>query len=165
MPEDYKRRLFAVDFGFTYDPTAIVEIRYSDGQYWIEEIVYKPGLHNSDIFKILKALAGPRDQIIADSSEPKSIDELRKLGLRILPAQKGPDSINYGIDIMQSFTINVTTRSVNTIKELRNYSYQKTRDGDFIDKPVDNWNHSIDAIRYALMQARRQPNPGVYHIS
>ena len=159
------RRIFVVDFGFTQDPTAILEIRYSDGKYWIDELIYKPGLYNSDLYKFLHPLAGTRTEIIADSAEPKSIAELKRMGLNVIPSQKGPDSVKFGISSMQSSKLMVTGSSINTIKEFRNYSYIKTKDGEYIDKPVDNWNHSIDAIRYALMQARKRPNPGVYHIS
>lgn len=164
LPEPFKRRLFVLDFGFTQDPAAILEIRYSDGKYWIDELLYKHGMHNDEIFKFLSPLAKNKE-VIADSAEPKSISDLRRMRLNILPSQKGQDSVKFGISTMQSSKLMITGSSINTIKEFRNYSYQKTRDGDYIDKPVDNWNHGIDAIRYGLMQARKQPNPGVYHIS
>ena len=154
-----------IDFGFTQDPTAILELKYSDGKYWIEELVYKRGLHNSDIYNFLLPLAGTRTEIIADSAEPKSIAELKRMGLNAIPSQKGPDSVKFGISSMQSSKLMVTGSSINTIKEFRNYSYIKTKDGEYIDKPVDNWNHSIDAIRYGIIHLKQKPNFGHYSIS
>jgi len=165
LPEVFKRRIFVIDFGFTQDPTAILEIKYSDGKYWIEELVYKRGLYNSDIFNFLRPLAGIRTEIIADSAEPKSIAEIKRMGLNVIPCQKGPDSVKFGISTMQSSKLMVTASSINTIKEFRNYSYFKTRDGEYIDKPVDNWNHSIDAIRYGITHLKQRPNFGHYSIS
>ncbi|MCK5700130.1 MAG: hypothetical protein KAI29_03225 [Cyclobacteriaceae bacterium] len=80
------------------------------------------------------------------------------MGLKIVSAQKGPDSVKYGIQSIREKPFNVTTNSLNTIKELRNYSYQQTRDGKYIEKPVDKWNHSIDAMRYGITHLYQRPN-------
>lgn len=164
MPDTYKRGLFVLDFGFTQDPTAILEIRYSDGKYWINELLYKPGMHNDEIYKFLSPLASNKE-VIADAAEPKSISELRRMRLNIIPAQKGPDSVKFGISTMQSSQMMITETSDNTIKELRNYSYQKDKHGELIEKPIDAWNHSIDAIRYGITHLKQRPNYGRYSIS
>ncbi len=167
MPKEVKRRLYVVDFGFTNDPSAILELAYSDGEFWIDEIEYKPGLFNRDIFNTIKTRmnGNPRMEVVADSSEPKSIAEIRQMGMNIIPAVKGPDSVKFGIKTMQGFKMNVTKRSLNTIKELRNYSWIKNRDGEYVGQPVDNWNHSMDAVRYGVTHVRKKPNYGNYAVS
>lgn len=164
LPEEYKRRVFVIDYGFTHDPTAIGELRYADGQFWFDELEYKPGMFNSDIFNLLKPVAG-RDQCVADSAEPKSNADLRRMGLNVVDSIKGPDSVSFGIQTVRSFRLNVTKRSINTIKELRNYSFAKDRDGEWTGKPVDNWNHSLDAIRYGIVHIREKPRYGEYSVS
>lgn len=165
MPEDFKRRIYVVDYGFSQDPTAILEVRYSDGQFWANEIEYKTGLFNRDIFAIIRPEAQTHIEVVADSAEPKSNAELRGMGLNIIPAIKGPDSVRHGIRTMKGFMLNITKDSLNTIKEFRNYSYKKNRDGEFTGDPVDNWNHSVDAIRYGISHVRRNPNFGSYAVS
>ena len=185
-PDERKRSLYVVDFGFTNDPSAVLELAYSDGEFWVDEIEYKPGMFNSDIHDVIKLRAiedreiGPDDdppthedlkrikirtEVVADSAEPKSIAEIKAMGLNAIPAIKGPDSVKFGIKTMQGFTMNVTKDSLNTIKELRNYSWIKNRDGEYTGQPVDNWNHSIDAIRYGVTHVRRKPNFGKYAVS
>ena len=164
-PEDRKRTIYVVDYGFTHDPTAVLELAYSDGQFWANELVYEPGMFNSDIYALLEPLAGKRTEVVADSAEPKSNAELRKLGLNVIPAQKGPDSVKFGIETMKGFMLNVTKDSINTIKELRNYSWKKDKHGEFSHEPIDNWNHSIDALRYGITHIRRKPNYGKYSVS
>lgn len=163
LPNEFKRRLIGLDFGFSHDPTAIIDIRYSDGQFWLDELAYETGLFNQDIYNRLEPLG--RVEVIADSAEPKSIAELQRLGLIVRPCVKGPDSVLHGLRTMAQFKLNVTERSTNLIKELRNYSYQKTRDGTYLDRPADNWNHGIDAARYAITHARKSPSYGKYNIS
>ncbi len=142
-----------------------MELRYSDGQFWADEMEYRTGMFNSEIFDLLKPLTGRHTEVVADSAEPKSNAELKNMGLNIIDSVKGPDSVSFGIRTMQGFKINITRRSLNTIKEFRNYSYAKNRDGEFTGKPVDNWNHSIDAIRYGVTHIRRKPNFGTYAVS
>ena len=165
LPEEYKRRLFVVDYGFTHDPSALLELRYADGMFWIDELEYKPGMFNRDIFNRLSPLAFKHLEVVCDSAEPKSNAELRGLGLNIVDAVKGPDSVRFGVRTMKSFKLNVTKRSLNTIKELRNYSYKKNRDGEFTDQPQDGWDHSIDAVRYGISHVRQRPNFGSYSVS
>lgn len=165
LPKEYKRRLFVVDYGFTRDPTAILEIRYSDGEYWVDEIEYKAGLFNTEIAAILKGRGADRlVEVVADSAEPKSNAELVNLNLNIVPAVKGPDSVKFGIRTVQGCKLNVTTNSTNTIKELRNYSNRKDRHGELVDEPIDAWNHALDAIRYGITHVHKNPTYGSYVI-
>lgn len=161
LPEA-KERAIGIDFGFTNDPTAIVDVREYNGALWIDEVAYQTGLTNADIYRIVNTLElSPRVTVVADSSEPKSIKELQDRGVNIVGAIKGAGSINAGIDLMKQFTtINVTRRSVNLIKELRNYSFETDKTGKRLNVPVDVFNHAIDATRYAatfrrLSQARK----------
>jgi phage terminase large subunit len=159
---DARERTIGVDFGFTHDPTAIVDVREHNGELFIDEVAYQTGLTNADIHKLIVALdLSPRVTVVADSSEPKSIKELEDRGVNIKPAIKGSGSVNAGIDVIKQFArINVTRRSVNVIKELRNYSFETDKSGKRTNTPIDIFNHAIDATRYAatwrrLSQARR----------
>lgn len=182
--DERKRTLYVIDYGFTHDPTSVSELVYSDGQFWVDEIEYKPGMFNSDIHDIIKLhslrLETPpeepmthedlkkvktRTECVADSAEPKSNAELKLLGLNVIPSIKGPDSVKFGINTMKEFRINVTKGSLNIIKEFRNYSWKKDKHGECTETPVDNWNHAIDGIRYGITHVRRKPNFGHYAVS
>lgn len=139
-----------LDFGYTNDPTAIVDVWYADGALWLDEICYSPGLTNDKIAEILKGREG---YTIADSAEMKSIDEIRNYGVRhIEPAQKGQDSIRAGIQILQRYPMKVTNHSEHLIYELRNYKYKEEKTtGIITNQPVDKWNHALDAVRYVAL--------------
>ena len=146
-----------LDFGYTNDPTAIVDVWYADGCLWLDELCYSPGLTNDKIADILRGLEGTT---IADSAEQKSIDEIRNYGVRwIEPAQKGQDSVRAGIQILQRYTLKVTSTSEHLIYELRNYKYKEEKTtGIITNQPVDKWNHALDAVRYvALNRLRQEP--------
>ena len=149
FPEDCKWVIYGLDFGYSNDPTSIVKLGYYDGSIYIDELLYQTGLTNSEIANFIKN--HDISQIIADSAEPKSIEEIYRCGINIKRAEKGKDSIMYGITLLQEYPLKVTKRSVNLIKELRNYSWQTDKEGKQINKPIDMWNHCIDAIRYAAM--------------
>ena len=149
MPRDFDKRVLAVDFGYSIDPTAIIDIRYFRGELWAREIEYKTGLVNSDIAYLINKTSKVT-RVVADSAEPKSIEEIHRLGIDIHPSQKGRDSINHGINLLKEFKLNVTKDSVNLIKELRNYSWAKDKDGNMLNKPIDDFNHTIDALRYGV---------------
>ena len=154
IPPVGKWRSFAIDFGFTNDPTCIVEVVYQGGELWVKEHIYETGLTNEDIIKKLHNI-GVRlnDEIICDSAEPKSIATIKRAGFRhVRGVKKGPDSITNGIDILKRFKINIHKDSVNTINEFENYLWVKTKDGEMLNKPIDNFNHSIDPIRYVGME-------------
>lgn len=149
LPGEYKIRVFGLDFGYTNDPTAIIEVRLQNGELWIKEHIYRRGMLNSDIIRELHKL--DCNLIVADSAEPKSIDEIKIGGaLNVVPSTKGKDSINNGIDLLKQYKINVTQDSINLIKELRNYKWDE-KDGVLIQKPIDAYNHAIDALRYAVV--------------
>ena len=138
-----------MDFGFTNDPTTIIDIYKYNQKYILDERLYKTGLTNSDIWNEFKRLQLDNSVLtIADSAEPKSITELSRLGMKIQGAIKGADSIKFGIQKMQQENFLVTDRSVNLIKELRMYSWATDREGNSLNKPIDDYNHTIDSVRY-----------------
>jgi phage terminase large subunit len=148
IPKEARLLGIGLDFGYTNDPTAIVEIYSYNGQRIVNQIVYQNGLVNSEIAKRL-----PKNVIVyADSSEPKSIEEIRRLGITIKGVTKGKDSINYGIDVMQRQDYLVTNQSVDLIKELRSYIWDTDKTGRRLNKPIDFNNHAIDALRYHEME-------------
>ena len=156
---------FGLDFGYTNDPTAIVAI-YQDGETFIaDEIAYQTKLSNRDIADILRRASQGRETIIADSAEPKSIDEIHGYGLNVHPARKGRDSVRAGIQFMQSRPLYVTSRSVNLIKELRNYKWKEDKNSKQLNEPVDTFNHAIDALRYGIMFHQSNPNFGRYAVA
>ena len=148
IPKEARLLGIGLDFGYTNDPTAIVEVYSYNGQRIVNEIVYQNGLVNSEIAKRL-----PKNVIVyADSSEPKSIEEIRRLGITIKGVTKGKDSINYGIDVMQRQDYLITNQSVDLIKELRSYIWDTDKTGRRLNKPIDFNNHAIDALRYHEME-------------
>lgn len=149
VPFEARLERFAIDFGYTNDPTAIVAIYYYNGGYIVDEIAYQNGLVNKQIADIIKAQP-KRVMAIADSAEPKSIDELRLEGITVLPSKKGPGSILQGIQFVQGQQISVTKNSINIIKEYRNYVWITDKDGKIINEPDHLFSHSMDAIRYGF---------------
>ena len=171
-PTDYKREFICIDFGFTNDPTAILRVRLSGGELWVDEIAYRTGMLNQDIVKELReAGIGRGAQIVCDSAEQKSIAEINNLGgFRAVPVAKGRGSIVSGITAVQAYKLNVTQRSLGTIDELRNYSWRRDINGNYINEPIDRYNHSLDALRYGVttfLMAQRSystPRPHIGHI-
>jgi len=165
IPSDAKFKAYGLDFGYSNDPTALVSIWEKDRYLYIDELIYKTGMTNQDISNELKSLGiDKRDIIWADSSEPKSIEEIHRMGFNIRPVTKGRDSIDVGIDIMRRFKLTITSRSVNLIKEFRNYKYIEDKNGKVTNKPLDAFNHGVDASRYAAMMTFSRPNVGKYSI-
>lgn len=144
-----------LDFGFTNDPTAIIDVYFQNGELWLDELIYRTAMTNQDIINFLKSQ--PPQRIIADSSEPKSIEEIRRSGLGIEGAVKGADSVRRGIDLMKSYKLNVTKRSINLIKELRSYKWSMDRAGNQLNVPIDFNNHGIDSARYAVEKLVGKP--------
>jgi len=165
IPFEARLDRYGVDFGYSNDPTAIVGVYYYNGGYILDEVAYQKGLLNKPIADIL--LNQPKALVIADSAEPKSIDEIRLHGLTILPAQKGPGSINRGIGYVQQQKISVTKRSVNLIKEYRNYVWMTDKDGIILNEPMDKDNHAMDALRYAIASIKdpNRVNANVHYAS
>lgn len=159
MPTEYKYRWIGIDFGFTNDPTAIVDMRLANGELWIDELLFERGYDNLMIAKHLEAMDIPHDTpIVADSAEPKSISEIRSKGWRVEPAQKGKDSVNTGIALLNRYKKNVTARSKNIIEEYNNYRWRVDEFGNATNTPMDKYNHSIDAQRYVCLNKLLERN-------
>jgi phage terminase large subunit len=146
-PDPEAETLYGMDFGFSSDPTTLIEVRRKGQHLWLKELIYNTGLTNEDIVKKLHGLGlDKKSTILADSAEPKSIETIRRAGfLNCRPAQKGPDSVRFGIDKIKAFTIHVHPQSKNLVEE---YNYYSWRPGT--DQPIDRFNHLMDALRYAL---------------
>ncbi len=145
---------YGLDFGFTNDPTALIAVYRYDNNIYVDELIYQKGLTNREISKLIKS-NGVNGIIYADSAEPKSIQELKLFGHKILPTIKGKDSINFGINILQDYNLHVTKKSLNLIKELKHYSWKKDKEGSTLNIPIDAFNHAIDALRYlAIMKLK-----------
>lgn len=156
MPEIYKSRWLGLDFGFN-DPTALVEVRLSEGKLWLDEVIYRQHMTNPEIYNVIKSNGLTDVQVVADSAEPKSVEELRRLGTRIEPARKGADSVRVGIATLQRYTLCVTRRSANIRKELSNYKWKVDGSGDITNEPCDMFNHSLDAVRYVALNKLLTP--------
>lgn len=148
IPHEARLERYGLDFGYSNDPTAIVAIYKYNGGFILDEITFQKGLSNKQIADILNNK--DRALVIADSAEPKSIDEIKGYGINILPCIKGRDSINQGIQYVQEQRISVTKRSLSIIKEYRNYLWQTDKNGKIINVPDAGFDHSMDAIRYGL---------------
>jgi phage terminase large subunit len=164
IPSDAEVIGMGLDFGFTNDPTACVMVYRYNGELIIDELLYHKGYTNQDIsLYFTQSGVSKSISIVADSAEPKSIEELRRMGWRIEGANKGKDSILNGIDILKRFRINVTSRSANLIKELNAYKW-KEKDGNATNVPIDSFNHGMDALRYLALNKLAEKNRGIYGI-
>ncbi len=152
IPHEARLERYGLDFGYSNDPTAIDAIYHHNGGIIIDEIAHQKGLSNKDIADIF--LNQHKALTIADSAEPKSIEELISYGLNVQPSIKGKGSINKGIQYVQQQRVSITKRSIHTIKEYRNYMWQTDNDGNNINEPSVIWNHHMDAIRYAINSLR-----------
>ena len=144
---------FGLDFGYTNDPTALfcVAIDLKNKKIYVFDELYEKGLSNKSIYEKINQMGYSKERITADSAEPKSIDELQGLGLRrITAAKKGKDSINNGIQFIQDFEIIIHPRCVNFLTEISNYTWDEDKFGNKINKPIDDFNHLMDAMRYAV---------------
>lgn len=149
LPHGAELLRYWVDFGYTNDPTSIGALYKYDGGYIVDEVAYQKGLLNKHIADTILAQE-QKALTVGDSSEPKSIDEIRLYGVNIVPAIKGAGSVNKGIQVVQGLKVSMTKRSVNIIKEYRNYVWVTDKDGKIINEPLDVNNHAMDGIRYAV---------------
>jgi len=149
-PDEYDFKVYGLDFGYTNDPTGVIEVIKHGNNLYMTELLYETGLTNQDIAKKLLPLIDKNTYIVADSAEPKSIKELQLAGLPVTPAVKGKDSIKHGIDRLNSYKLNLNKNSVNLLNEFRSYKWTKEKDGTIINVPVDKDNHLIDPARYAI---------------
>lgn len=150
------KAIFGLDFGYTNDPTAFIAaiVDTAAKELYIFDEHYQKAMSNNDIVKMIKYKGYSKEQIIADSAEPKSIDDIRRQGIsRIKPAQKGKDSILNGIQNIQDYKIIVHSKCENTLLELNNYVWDN-KAGTVLNKPVDDYNHLMDALRYAMETIR-----------
>jgi phage terminase large subunit len=154
LPHEAKLIRYGMDFGYSNDPTSIVGIYSYNGGYILDEITFQKGLSNKQIADILKNVEACL--VIADSAEPKSIDEIKGYGINIIPCVKGKDSIVQGIQYVQDQRISITKRSVNIIKEYRNYLWMTDKSGKVINVPEAGFDHSMDAIRYGFDSLKPQ---------
>ena len=165
IPQEAKLLSYGLDFGFTNDPSAIVAIYQHGDNLYLDELLYRTGMTNRDLHNHLQSLGlDRRDEIFADSAEPKSIEELHRFGWNVKPTAKGQDSINAGIDILKRHKLFATARSNNLIKELQNYKWTEDKNGNLLNKPIDVMNHALDAARYAVFNKLSKPNYGRYSI-
>lgn len=151
IPHEARLIRYGLDFGYTNDPTAIIAIYEYNGGFIFDEVCYQKGLSNKSIYDIMQNI--PKALVIADSAEPKSIDELKGYGLNVIGAVKGAGSVYQGIQFVQDKRCSVTNRSINTIKAYRNYFFKKDRDGRILNEPDDSvheWSNAMDAIRYGF---------------
>lgn len=148
VPHEARLEGYGMDFGYTNDPSAIIAVYYYNGGYILDEITYQKGLSNKQIADILNNQKPAL--VIADSAEPKSIDEIRSYGVNIMGSNKGQGSVLQGIQYVQDQRISLTKRSTNLIKEYRNYMWKTDKEGNIINEPEHTWSHAMDAVRYRL---------------
>lgn len=143
---------FGLDFGYTNDPSALFVgyISLKDQKLYVFDEMYKPGLSNKKIYTEIQAMGYSKESIVADCAEPKSIDELREYGLRVSKAKKGADSVNNGIQWIQDLEIIIHPRCANFLTEISNYTWKKDKFNTKLNEPIDDFNHLMDAMRYAL---------------
>ena len=163
VPENAKLVGYGLDFGFSLDPTCLVCVFQHHTDLYVKEVVYETSLTNNDIYDQIKDIVG-KTEIIADSAEPKSIEELYRLGLNIKPCKKGKDSIKFGIDVLKRFKIHVTEDSLNLRKEFRSYKGAVDKNGNSTGKPIDRFNHGMDALRYLASEKLKHHSQGKYII-
>jgi phage terminase large subunit len=149
VPHEARLLGYGLDFGFHPDPAAIVAIYYYNGGYILDEELYQTKLLNHHLATTIKSL--PEAPVVPDSAEPKSIAELEAEGINVIPAEKGHDSVRYGIKLVQNLKISYTKRSLNLAKEYDDYSWKVTKDGDELPIPDPaKADHALDAARYGL---------------
>ena len=166
IPTEAQLTAIGMDFGYSNDPTAIVEVFKLNDDLYINELIYSKGLTNQDIAEKLRELNITRQiEIIADSAEPKSIEELYRQGFNIKGAKKGADSINMGIDVLRRFKLHITKNSTNALNEFKYYKWLTDKNGHIINKPATNQqDHILDACRYVALNKLMTNHSGKYYI-
>jgi phage terminase large subunit len=146
VPISYDEIIWGLDFGFN-NPSALLKIGIKDGNLYLLEEMYKTGLTNQDLIKELRKRIATFESIYADSAEPARIEEIRRAGFRIYPAQK---DVTDGLDFVKRQRIFIHKACSNTIKEIQGYKYKEDKDGNVLDEPVKFADHLMDAMRYAI---------------
>lgn len=156
IPHEARLERLGLDFGYANDPAVLVALYYYNGGYIVDELLRRTLMPNRKIADYINNSSFPNALVIADSAEPKSIAELQEYGVNVIGAQKGPGSVNQGIQYVQDQRMSLTKRSTNVIKSYRNYMWRTDRDGKIIDVPDHNYSDEMDAIRYAMESMRPQ---------
>jgi phage terminase large subunit len=178
VPDGARKIAYWLDFGFVNDPTSVGCLYQCNGELYADELIYEKGLVNVPITdrngKVQKNISdrlvavgvqSRNDEVIADSAEIKSIHELYAMGWNIIPAHK--PRITFGLDILRRYKINITERSINTIKEFKNYKWEVDKDGEPLrpEKPIDYYNHSIDGLRYIAVLKLARSSGGMKQLN
>lgn len=151
VPHEARLERRGLDFGYTNDPSALVAIYYYNGGYILDEEMWQRGMSNKQIYDTIQSLVKPSTLVIADSAEPKSIDEIKSYGANITGAVKGQDSVNQGIQFVKDQSISVTKRSVHLLEEYDNYAWKIDKDtSEPLNVPNEGWDHCMDALRYGF---------------
>ena len=150
VPHEARLVRRGLDFGYTNDPTALFDVYYYNGGYVLDERIYMKGLSNKQIADVILEDEN-KVLVIGDGAEPKSIAEIASYGVLIAPSQKGKDSVAHGIQVVQDLKISITKRSINGIREYRNYLWEIDKNGKILQTPEHTFSHGMDAIRYALV--------------
>lgn len=148
IPKWVKRRGIGMDFGYTNDPTAIIDCAILDKDLYLDELCYKTHMLTGDIITELKRA---NKKTISESADPRLIQEISNAGIMIYPVDKFQGSILAGINTMQEYNIKITKRSLNLLHEFRNYTWDKDKNGNYINVPIDKFNHGIDGVRYYIL--------------
>jgi phage terminase large subunit len=144
-------KYYGLDFGFTNDPSALTELKTHNNRIYLKELIYKTGLTNEDLANEMKRL-DVKGIIVADSAEPKSIEEIARRGFNIIGSKKGADSIRSGINLLKQHEVFYTEDSENIANETQNYTYRLDRNKAPTNEPIDDYNHALDGIRYIAME-------------
>jgi len=150
IPHHVLKRFTGIDFGYTNDPTAIGEVGIWNNELYIDELCYRTHMTIAEIIRTLKEVNRNR-KIISESADPRLVDEIYNAGFNIHPVEKGQGSIQAGVEKMKIMKIFITARSINAIKEFKNYTYQQDKKGKWLNIPIDNMNHIIDFVRYVVL--------------
>ena len=169
IPEESELMGYGIDFGYSNDPTALIALWKTNEGILFDEICYERGLLSNQIGNFIRAAYNEfgKKEVIADSSDPRLIEEIFRMGINIKPAIKGPDSILSGIDTMKQHKIQLTKSSQNLVDEFYSYTYKKDKNEQLLNEPVDTNNHAIDACRYiaSFKLSNKRKNMGTYTIS
>ena len=164
IPDDATFIAYGADAGYTNDPSTLVSVYAKGYDLYIQEHLYRTQMTTKDLNDTFIEVKVGRKQMYMDSSEPRLIEELRRMGWNIRPSLKGRDSVNAGIDLLKRYKINIVSDSNNAIQEFRNYKWKEDKTGKLTNIPEDKHNHIIDAVRYATYSILSRPNFGKYAI-
>ena len=157
LPDEAEFVAWGLDFGYANDPNALVSVwKLNGNELYILEHCYEKGMVTNEITDMLKKAVSGNEEIWADSSEPRLIEEIRRAGFNIKPVTKGKDSINFGIGVLQNYKIKIPKSCQNLINEFYSYEWETDRFGKILDRPVDFNNHLLDAARYVAMMKLSQ---------